>query len=74
METWLLKTFKAAGPNQVIVYDGGTYQIVYDVTHASRDFGATAPVPTHAILSGLAIASQGWQRIFDSWKAQGLIN
>lgn len=67
------------GPGgQVIVFTEAlsaseSLQIGYDPANAATDFPSVAVVPTHAALSGLAIAKQNWQKIFDQWKASGII-
>ena len=73
METWLNDHFVHGPPSVVIVYQQGNTALVYDPVNAAMDFPSVAPVPTHAVLSSLTIAAQGWQKIFDQWKTNGLI-
>ena len=74
METWLSQTFPILPNGQVLVFqDAPSLLIAYDPANAATNFPSVAVVPTHAALSGLAIAKQGWQKIFDQWKANGII-
>lgn len=83
METWLRETFPETVSNGDIIIFRGTstdgvrtwdYVIAYNPSNAANDFPAVSPVPTHAALSALGLAKTGnWQRIFDDWKAKGMI-
>ena len=58
----------------VVVMQGDGYSIGFDPTDPTGMFSSTATPPTYAALSALPCASQGWQRIFDDWKARGIVN
>ena len=74
METWLKAHFAAIG-NEVVVYRGTKGLIGYDPTDPARYFTAiTTTPPTYAALSALPCAAEGWQKIFDQWKANGLVS
>ena len=75
MEAWLQDTFKTVDGGLVIVFTDPVTNgaIGFDPANAATIFPSVAVVPTHAALSGLAIASEGWQKIFDQWKAKGII-
>lgn len=74
MEQWLKNTFKSLSNGQVIVFKGEYGPVGYNPTNASNDFPGMSEPPTHAALSALPIAKQGWQQIFDSWKSTGVIS
>ena len=78
METWLTNTFPANLYGQVTIFtetlpDGSQLSTGYDPANAASDFPSVAVVPSHAALSALPIAAQGWQKIFDAWKTNGII-
>jgi len=74
METWLRENFEAIG-NEVMVYRGTKNVIGYDPTDPAVYFTTiTTTPPTYAELSALPCASQGWQKIFDQWKSNGLVS
>lgn len=74
MKTWLKANFPTIR-NEVIVYQGERGSIGYDPSDPAGLFSAiTTTPPTYAELSALPCASQGWQKIFDQWKANGLIS
>lgn len=68
------KNFSQDSFGEVIVqsFDNGTF-ISIDSTILMNLTAGTSANPTYAELSGLTIASQGWQSIFDSWKERGII-
>ena len=84
MEEWIIATFPVTMPNgDHIIYRGTStdgahtwdYVIGYNPVNAAIDFNGVSSVPTHAVLSDFTLATKGnWQRIFDDWKARGLIN
>ena len=74
MDTWIFETFTDPSPDGFpVIYRGAGYVLTYDPANAAADFPSVAVVPTHAALSGLSIAKQGWQKIFNQWKANGVI-
>lgn len=74
MEAWLTQSFRTVG-NQVIVYTHGLGFIGFDPTDPTGLFTSiTTTPPTYAALSALPCAAEGWQKIFDQWKAKGLVS
>ena len=78
METWLTDTFPENLYGQVIIFtdllpDGSQAPVGYDPANAATDFPSVSVVPTHAAMSALPIAAQGWQKIFGAWKTNGII-
>lgn len=75
MLAWLVKTFPPIGNGQVLVYitpDGN--QVSFDPTDPNGLFSTLAGAPpTYAALSMLPCANEGWQAIFDHWKANGKV-
>jgi len=74
MGAWLAQTFPAIG-NQVNVYQGSQGVVGFDPTDPTGLFTSiTTTPPTYAELSALSCASEGWQKIFDQWKANGVVS
>lgn len=78
MQQWLQSTF-AAGPNgQVIVYEDSGLAVGVDPVAQTGAGGIFASIssapPSYATLSALPCAAQGWQKIFDAWKAAGHVS
>lgn len=74
METWLTTNFEAA-PGGVLVYQDATDSVIFDAADPNGVFASiTTTPPTYAALSALPVASQGWQKIFDQWKAAGKVS
>jgi hypothetical protein len=74
MEAWAIATFPSDGMGGVIVYQDDTGYLSCDPSvFGSQAFAGVSAPPTYAALSQLAIASEGWQKVFDQWKARGLI-
>lgn len=69
-KAWIIQTFPARDTNQVAVYEEGNGEIVCDADWLATTTGTAA---TYADLSALSISAQGWQKIFDQWKANGII-
>lgn len=69
------KNFSNDIMGQVIVqeFKDGSYVSIDQTTLMNLTAGTSAN-PTYAELSGLTIASQGWQPIFDSWKERGIVS
>ena len=76
MEQWLAKTF-AAAPGGLRVHSDSNRDVVIDPAAATAGGGIFASIgatpPSHATLSALPCAAQGWQAVFDQWKADGLV-
>ena len=74
METWLKANFTGIA-NEVIVYQGANGFNGYDPTDPAGYFTSiTTTPPTYTELSALPCAAEGWQKIFDQWKARGIIS
>jgi len=75
METWFTSNFTVtAGAIVVYTADNGAIT-TFDPTDPTGLFSSIASTPpTYAELSALPCASQGWQKIFDQWKANGLVS
>ena len=74
MEEWLKANFPAHG-SEVMVFRGAQGFIGFDPSDPTGLFTSiTTTPPTYAELSALPCATQGWQKIFDQWKANGLVS
>ncbi len=70
MGAWLQSTFPAMPSGTSIAIMPMTS---FELSEVDAIFPSVSAPPTYAALSALPCASEGWQRIFDAWKAQGLI-
>lgn len=74
MEAWLKSNFPSIGDGQVCVLTTATGSIGFDPSDPSGVFASVATLPpTYAALSALPCAAQGWQKVFDKWKAAGKV-
>ena len=76
MDQWLTANFKPWMGGTVIVYtDADGNVTAYSPTDPAGYFAnITGTPPTHVALSALPCAAQGWQKIFDQWKATGKVS
>ena len=76
MKAWALATLPLDARGHILLEtfpDGATITCDPDV-FATMTAAILVTPPTHADLSALPMAlSGGWQKYFDAWKAQGLI-
>lgn len=70
-KAWIQASFADRGSNQVAVYTEQNGEIVCDADWLATTTGTATK---YADLSALSIASQGWQKIFDQWKANGIVS
>lgn len=74
MKDWLIATFPAGPNGLVMVYTSDTGVTGFDPTDPAGMFSTIMQTPpSHAALSALPCAPQGWQKVFDQWLADGLI-
>ena len=74
MQQWFLDHFVHFSAGWVIVNSSVNTTEVFDTSDPQGFFGGISVPPSYADLSLLPCASEGWQRIFDAWKAQGIIS
>jgi hypothetical protein len=72
MNEWIALTFP--------INPDGTYKVfsdigatIFDLSNIDIFSSITTTPPTYAELSALPCASEGWQKVFDQWKANGLV-
>ena len=73
MEAWLQLHFPSMLDGSVIVYTDGLDFVTYDPSHVGTEFPNITAPPTYSALCALPIVDDGWQRIFEQWKAKGLL-
>lgn len=74
MEAWLIDHFPLYTDGTVIVFTDRLNFATYNPANASTDFSGIVSPPTYVALSALPLAQGGWQKIFDQWKANGLVS
>jgi hypothetical protein len=74
MSAWLKKTFPVLSNGFVVVYTSDSIQTAFDPSDPAGYFTNISPVPSHTALSALPCAAEGWQKIFDQWKANGVVD
>lgn len=70
---WLNSNFPMIDSNLMILQDNNVVVFCTPTTLESILSGVTVP-PTYSELIALSITSQGWQTIFDQWKANGIVS
>jgi hypothetical protein len=75
MQNWLTETFPPLPGGTVLVYTAPTgIQLGFDPNDPNGLFTSiTTTPPSYAALSALPCAANGWQKIFDQWKANGKV-
>lgn len=75
METWIIENLPLTADGQSVLLEeysnGATMRV--SITDLLVLLSSIKSPPTYVELSSLPIASQGWQKYFDQWKAQGII-
>jgi hypothetical protein len=73
MFNWLSTNFTQFEGDNYTFYSDENGFIVSDINFVAEQLNGCSTPPTYTEVSALAIALQGWQRIFDQWKEKGLI-
>jgi hypothetical protein len=73
MLDWLNNAFELM-MGDLVVYTNGNDFTTCNGEWLVGELASCSIPPTHEELSALPMAEQGWQKVFDQWKSQGLIN
>lgn len=77
MQDWVTKTLPLTPEGHILLetFPNGATIVCPIPTFVAMTATLTTAPPTHAALSALPIAAAGgWQRYFDTWKAEGRIS
>lgn len=75
MGAWLQKNFLNNPDGTVTIFVNVGQSLLFDPSDPNGLFSLiTSTPPTYAELSSLPCVAQGWQKIFDQWKAKGLVS